>query len=487
MKFAAAANKEKSTPAAPTVAPKSPRPANPRTDELLDMVTGIDTIEMQHLRLRLNEDGGYTARIASHDLPQDVVVPSDYNGLPVTKISWESGERHDNKIRLFVPETVKSLDLNVALHSNVGKRRGRWIKLIIDERNPYLVTENRCVYSADKTVLWCAQCKTNYVKLPDTVREIAPHAFAGNMYTVGVTLPSSVRVIGKGAFSDCENLRSINLENIVSIGEEAFMSCAKMREFVCEKLRVLGSRCFYGCDYMYRVKLPVTLTEIGTDIFQGVQYIEFFDNLKAPLRSFAFVASTVCVRSAADGEVKFKVCIDKHSPPALVELHRYGWRANAGFDLEKHDRLFEQYCADAPAYSLSFTILALYRLGYRYKLTEHAREFYVEWLKKHTAYAIWIGSVDTDIGDFSALYSERIKTPRELAMTMERLDEKDDRTLKEQMLVMIEGFCREGIYGADDILTLIDRFSESGKTEFTARLLELRNKYFPYTDVLTLE
>lgn len=489
VKLAAAAAKENSAPAVPITAPKAaPRAADRRTGEVLDMVTGINTVDMGYLRLRLNGNGSeYAAEIVSHGFPQDIIVPNGYGGLPVTEVRWESGDRHDNKVRLFIPETVKRLDLNVMLFSTVGKRRGRWVKLIIDERNPYLVTENRCVYSADKTVLWCAQCKTNYVTLPDTVEEIAPHAFTGNMHTLGVTLPPSVRIIGKGAFRDCESLRSINVENVVSIGEQAFMNCVKIREFICKRLRELGDRCFYGCEYLLKVKLPVTLTSVGSNVFRSVQYIEFFDNLKAPLRSFAFIASIVCVRSAKSGDVKYKVCLDKHSPPSIVQLHEYGWREYAEFDLEKHDRLFEQHCPGDPDCASAFMITALYRLGHRYKLTEHAREFYVDWIKAHADHGIRIGAVETEIKDFSALYSERIKGPRELAATMELCDLRSDHELKEQLFEMLEQFCRDGIYGADDMIALIDFFSESGRTEFTARLLELRNTFFPYGNELSLE
>ncbi|MDE7360996.1 MAG: leucine-rich repeat domain-containing protein [Oscillospiraceae bacterium] len=483
LKFAAAAAKKEQS------APAAPRAANTHTDELLDMVTTacIDMVEMEHLRLRLNDNGEeYTAVIKSYDIPQDIAVPSTYNGLPVTEVRWESADRHDNKVRLFIPETVKKLDLNVLWFSSSGKR-GRWLKLIIDERNPYLVTENRCVYSKDKTVLWCALCKTNYVTVPDTVREIAAHAFTGNMYTVGVKLPPSVKVIGKGAFEYCENLRSINLENVESIGAQACMNCEKIRELIFKKLHDIGDKCFYGCKYIFKIKLPVTLAVIGSNVFRTVQYIELFDNLKAPLRSFLTVAGYVTVRSAESGNVKYKVCMDKYAPPQIIELHRYGWREYAGFDLEKHDRLFEGYCTNHPAYAGFFSITALFRLGYPYKLTDHAREYYIKWLKEHSGHVLY-GGIDTEIKDFSALFSERIRSPRELALTIELLDEGKEHELKALLFEMIEEFCRERIYCADDILELIDCFSANGKTEYTARLLELRNALLPYGgDELTLE
>lgn len=491
-KLAAAAAVKKAD--APKTAPSSQKPADgpasaptERTNELLDMVTSRDMINMGYLYLKLNENGEYTAVIASHDLPQDIAVPSVYNGLPVTEVRWGAEIRRDNKVRLFIPETVKKLDLNVLFLSGDGKRFGRWLKLIVDERSPYLTVENRCVYSKDKTVLWCAQCRTNHVTLPDTVREIAPHAFAGNMHTFGVALPHGVQVIGEGAFRYCENLRSINAENVVSIGARAFEHCVKIREFICERLHDIGDRCFYGCDQMYMAKLPVTLAEVGSEVFQAVQYLEFYDNLKAPLLSFAHLIEFVAVRSAESGDLKFKFCIDKTAPPWIIELHRYGWGEYAEFDFEKHDRIFEDYCSHNRAESPYFSITALFRLGYRYKLTEHAREYYVEWLRSYSGTKFFVGSIDTDIRDFSALYSERIKSPFSFAFKMLLADEENDRETEEQMLRMLKWFCRDGIYGADVILEFIDIFSKYGKTEYVARMLELRNEAFPYRDELELE
>lgn len=461
-------------------------------------------VDGESFGLVLNEnEKEYRAVIPMGDIPQDIFIPSYCNGLPVTEIKWTSKINHENMVRLFVPKTVKKLDLNVALHSrDFIKKVGRRIKIIIDEQNPYLVTENRCVYSKDMTVLWCAQCKTNYFTVPDTVTRIADHAFTGNLYTVEVKLPPSVKIIGKGAFEDCENLRGINLENVVSIGEKAFYDCAKLRDLIFEKLHDIGDECFRFCYDLDTIKLPATLASIGTEVFPKAMYIAFYDNLKAPLRSFIKNPYSVTVRSAQTGAIKYKVYIDRNAPQIIQELHLSGWSEYAEFDFEEFDRLFADYCGNNKVYYTYFWIAAQLRLGYPYKLSDSAKEYYKSRLKADAKHVSWCFYRELDIGDFSALCRERIKSPSDLTRMIYALDDpytnkeylKDNRLdetkvneLKEKIFAMIGEFCRDGVYGADDLLELIDNFSANGKTEYTARMMELRNSMFPYRDRFELE
>lgn len=444
----------------------------------------------------------YRAVILTNKVPQDIMIPSYCNGLPVTEIEWKLCVEYENKVRLFVPKTVKKLDLNVVLHSGDYKRIGRWIKIIIDEQNPYLITENRCVYSKDMTVLWCALCKTNYFTVPDTVTRIADHAFTGNMYIVEVKLPPSVKVIGKSAFEFCKNLRSINVENVESIGEQAFFCCIKIRDLICEKLHDIGDRCFDNCRGLDTIKLPATLTTIGTNVFPETMYIMFYDNLKAPLRSFVDIPYFVTVRSAQSGAVKYKVCIDHNAPRHIQELYLRSWGEYAEFDFEGYDKLFADYCSNNRVFDKYFWITAQLRLGYPYKLSDSAKEYYKRWLKDNAKFADWYFYRELDTGDFSALCRERIKSASDLTRVIylldklnanklklkeHRLDEVKVNELKEKIFAMIEEFCRDGVYGVDDLIELIENFSANGRTEYTARMMELRNSMFPYQDRLELE
>ena len=67
------------------------------------------------------------------------------------------------------------------------------------------------------------------VQISDGITAIPDHAFDGCETLVDVTLPQTVRTIGKGAFAQCVNLAQINIpEGVTSIGDDAFLMCGSL-------------------------------------------------------------------------------------------------------------------------------------------------------------------------------------------------------------------------------------------------------------------
>ena len=96
------------------------------------------------------------------------------------------------------------------------------------------------------------------LEIPETldgipVRAVAPEGFAGSD-VVTVSLPESVRVIGKDAFRNCQNLRGMFLpEGIQRIEENAFRDCRGL-EAIC---------------------IPGTVNYIGDDAFDNCMSLRF--------------------------------------------------------------------------------------------------------------------------------------------------------------------------------------------------------------------
>lgn len=79
------------------------------------------------------------------------------------------------------------------------------------------------------------------------VTEIVKSAFSKEKITT-VQLPASITTIGRGAFFDCSELRSINIpEGIVEIPDICFCSCEKLQS----------------------IKLPASVSSVGTESFRG--------------------------------------------------------------------------------------------------------------------------------------------------------------------------------------------------------------------------
>lgn len=67
------------------------------------------------------------------------------------------------------------------------------------------------------------------VQIADGITAIPDDAFWGCETLVDVTLPQTVRTIGKGAFGQCVNLTRINIpEGVTSIGDSAFLMCSSL-------------------------------------------------------------------------------------------------------------------------------------------------------------------------------------------------------------------------------------------------------------------
>ena len=95
-----------------------------------------------------------------------------------------------------------------------------------------------------------------------------------------IILPDSVTSIGNSAFSNCQNLEQINLDNIESIGDSAFSDCQNLRgltawtpdRFNILECKSIGSNAFSNCSGLTIIGLDgSTLDEtfLGDSVFSG--------------------------------------------------------------------------------------------------------------------------------------------------------------------------------------------------------------------------
>lgn len=86
---------------------------------------------------------------------------------------------------------------------------------------------------------------------------------------VGIILPSTIRRIGKNAFSSFYNLESISLpEGLEEIGDEAFCGLQKITEIrLPEGMKSIGVSAFYACKGLKEIVIPSTMETIGKEAF----------------------------------------------------------------------------------------------------------------------------------------------------------------------------------------------------------------------------
>lgn len=98
------------------------------------------------------------------------------------------------------------------------------------------------------------------VVIPETISgidvlEIGAAVFEDRTDIKTVTLPESVKVIQRAAFSGCTSLERINTNNIEDVYEYAFYNCSSIEELTFEQDVMFGWRAFDGCNNLQKMTL----------------------------------------------------------------------------------------------------------------------------------------------------------------------------------------------------------------------------------------
>ena len=96
--------------------------------------------------------------------------------------------------------------------------------------------------------------KNTSIDIIEGTTGISPDAFQYCQNLISVTLPNSVKNIGKFAFYDCSSLNSINIPNSVTS---------------------IGFRAFYNCSSLTSISLPNSVTSLGDYAFEACSSLTF--------------------------------------------------------------------------------------------------------------------------------------------------------------------------------------------------------------------
>ena len=84
-----------------------------------------------------------------------------------------------------------------------------------------------------------------------------------------VVIRTGVTTVGSYAFSDCNNLETVEFPNtLTTIGEGAFMNSHLRDVVIPDSVRTIESNAFAGCGLMYKLSLGSGLTTIGDFAFE---------------------------------------------------------------------------------------------------------------------------------------------------------------------------------------------------------------------------
>lgn len=377
---------------------------------------------------------------------------------------------------LFVPKNVRRIEPGGF---------GVFSRITVCEENPFYSSMDGCLYNKDKTKLlkyYDDPAREEFV-VPKTVTAIGKSAFAFARNLRRVILGKNVVKIGdsafygaselkyidlkyvktiKGAafaesgivsaelhcgtipssaFARCESLAGVKLVGTEKISVGAFAICSSLeRVTLPETLRSIGSLAFENCVSLKRLLIPKSVTEIGKDAFWEIGGIEIYDSFKPSFASLVCADENrfdklprIAVRSAQTDDILFVLPVmSKRENDEFFDTMLNCWGEYGSFDFCELDNCFPY----ENTYSDALAGVALCRVVQQNALLPKHKALYVEWLKRYATEAV---CCIIDTGD------------HEMLSALEKL----------------------GVIRCADREKTLDHALSSGKTDFTALLLEI--------------
>ena len=107
------------------------------------------------------------------------------------------------------------------------------------------------------------------IKLPNSIIEIGANAFEDCEDLKSIEIPANVQVINEGTFRNCESLSTVTFAgNVTEISEEAFYACTNLYSITLpESLETIGGKAFYYCEYLSNISIPSNVSVIKAYAF----------------------------------------------------------------------------------------------------------------------------------------------------------------------------------------------------------------------------
>lgn len=186
---------------------------------------------------------GYILTGTQKILPANVVIPSEYMGLPVTEIGKGAFEGCAEIESVVVPSPISSIrPFAFAYCSSLNKADFSCVSVL-----------------SDHVFYHCESLKT-------------------------VNWGNAMELVGENCFEECGALESVDLPSTVwGIGEECFKNCEHLKEIkLPNSLRSIPTRSFYGCENLKQVTIAEGVTSIYVEAFafcSSLQQIVLPDSL----------------------------------------------------------------------------------------------------------------------------------------------------------------------------------------------------------------
>lgn len=209
-----------------------------------------------------------------------VVIPAEFNGIPVTKISNHAFKDCENIEAIIIPDSVNEIG-SAAFEDSSVKR------IFIPDSVTKIGNEtfSQCnalsqlilpnsLKSIGKAILKGAR-NIEKVILPQGLSILPDSAFAYSSI-VSLSLPEGLEKIEDSAFANCWSLKEIYLpDTLTEIGSEAFADCTSLTDLILpDSVTHLGKAAFSGCTSLSSVNIPDGVTSLSSKIFYNCESLK---------------------------------------------------------------------------------------------------------------------------------------------------------------------------------------------------------------------
>ncbi len=321
-----------------------------------------------------------------------VVIPAEYNGLPVKSLNDDSWlEIPSIYETLILPETIEHIYRDFYENASKNLKYNEYGNGLYlgTENNPYFAfikpkyieTADEMSYKIDSGVndveketpptppydmdgSDISECVIH----PDT-KVMADNAFEGCQKLKSLTIPGGIKVIPQYAFAGCTSLETLVLEEgVEQINYSAIEGCYSLKEvYLPDTLDANTYMSFYECKSLENVRLPSTLKAIPERMFYGC----------SALQSIEIPDSVTHIGESAFGECSS--LNDIYIPAGVVEIADlgvfYGCHSLESFRIDENNPNYT--VIDGELRSKDGTVLIAYPAGKTdeiYTTTEEIKE-----------------------------------------------------------------------------------------------------------------